>query len=864
MIRQYERIKNRYPDSILFFRLGDFYEMFFEDAKISAKILGITLTSRNKSEKDPVPLCGVPFHSAEPYIARLLNNGYKVAICEQVEDPKSAKGVVKRKVVKVLTPGAIIDTEKLESKTNNYLAVITGYGNEYGLSFADISTGEFRTTSFRDLDELKAELTHIEPREILIDQDIHDGHPAFISHMKNGWDPLVSSADYSSWDTDRATDLILDHYSAATLSSYGLDNKKCSLISSAILLEYLKETQMEYMPLLGEPEFYQVVDYLLIDESTKQNLELLKTLSGDRQGPTLLWVIDKTETAMGGRLLKNWISYPLIDTEKIKNRLLSVNELKENVRMRDGLRSQLRSINDMERLIGRISTPSARPRDLAGLRDSSSSISALRQILSGVTTGNLVSIAENMDDLADIRDLLSRALVDNPPNTIKEGGFIRGGYHNELDELRELRVSGKKWISDLEAREREKTGIASLKIGYNKVFDYYIEVTKANLGLVPSEYIRKQTLANAERYITPDLKEHEERLATAEERIQEIEKELFDNLRELISAESARVRNVASLIARLDVLCSLAEVAEEYGYVSPVVTDDGVIELSESRHPVVERIEQSHSFVPNDIYMDRESDQFLLITGPNMSGKSTLIRQTALIVLMAQMGSFVPAASARIGIADRIFTRVGASDNLARGLSTFMLEMVETAYILRNATANSLVILDEIGRGTSTFDGMSIAWAVAEYLHDLGSRTMFATHYHELANLPSLKQRVRNFNVAVKRDGEEIIFIRKLVPGATSHSFGIEVARLAGVPARVTSSAKRILKSLEKMKHMLSESITGEQIMLFEPDQNGMRGEEEDEVLEELNGIDTDNITPMQALSKLAELKSKLKKGNGS
>lgn len=863
MIKQYEKIKNQYPDSILFFRLGDFYEMFFDDAEISSRILGITLTSRNKSEKNPVPLCGVPYHSAEPYIARLLNSGYKVAICEQVEDPRSAKGVVKREVVKVLTPGAIIDSEKLESKTNNYLAVVKSLNNSFSLSYADISTGQFRTTDFDDIDKLKAELTHIEPREILLDEEIYNGMQDFVSYLRNNWSPLVSSEDFSLWDTERATEIILEHYRAATITPFGLEGKNGPLISSAILLEYLKETQKDYMPLLSEPEYYKIVDYLLVDESTKQNLELLKTLGGDKNGPTLLWVLDKTETAMGGRLLKNWINYPLINPEDINQRLDAVRELKMNASVRNDLRYRLRNINDMERLIGRISTPSAKPRDLAGLRDSSSSITYLKQLLSDVNSRLLASLKEGMDDLSDLRDCLSAALVDTPPNTIKEGGFIREGYNRELDELREMRISGKRWISELESREREKTGISSLKIGYNKVFGYYIEVTKANLKYVPSDYIRKQTLANAERYITPDLKEYEEKIATAEERIIEIETELFDSLRKLVSSESARVRKVAAIIARLDILCSFAEVAEEYGYTYPVISEDGVIDLRENRHPVVERIEKGYGFVPNDIYMDRDEDQFLLITGPNMSGKSTLIRQTALTVLMAQIGSFVPSSSAKIGIADRIFTRVGASDNLARGLSTFMLEMVETAYILRNATENSLVILDEIGRGTSTFDGMSIAWAVAEYLHDIGARTMFATHYHELANLPSIKHRVKNFNVSVKQNGEEIVFVRKLVPGATSHSFGIEVARLAGVPSRVTGSARRILKSLEKMKHKLSESITGEQIALFEPEKDEIRDERDYEVLDEIKTIDINNITPVEALTKLSKLKEKLR-GNSS
>jgi len=863
MIRQYQKIKNHYHDSILFFRLGDFYEMFFDDAKIASKILGITLTSRNKSESTPIPLCGVPFHSAEPYIAKLLNSGHKVAICEQMEDPKSAKGVVKRKVVQVLTPGAIVDSEKLESKINNYLAVVYGNGGEYGLAYADISTGEFRTTSFDNTVELKAVMTHIEPRELLINSAIEDEFPELLSHIKNIWNPLISSQDFYTWDYDAAKVLILDHYRKASLAPYGLEKRECSLISSAILLDYLKETQMDYMPLLGEPEYYETVDYLLVDESTKQNLELLKTLSGEKNGPTLLSVLDETETAMGGRLLKNWMNYPLINTDDINARLNAVDELKNKPDLRIKLRNELGGINDIEWLIGRISTPSAKPRDISGLRDSSGSISSLKKLLCEVGAEKLVSIVNNLDDLSDIRGHISSILVDDPPASARDGGLIREGFNEELDNLRKLRSGGKKWISDLEAEERKNTNISSLKVGFNKVFGYYIEVTKTNLKFVPDHYIRKQTLANAERFITPELKEYEEKITTAEESILEIEKSLFDDLRGFVSGESGRVRKASSLIAELDVLCSMAEIADENDYVMPDITDECIIELKDSRHPVVEMIEQSHTFVPNDINMDPGDNQFILITGPNMSGKSTLIRQVALTVLMAQMGSFVPASQARIGVADRIFTRVGASDNLARGLSTFMLEMVETAYILRNATPGSLIILDEIGRGTSTFDGMSIAWAVAEYLHDLGARTMFATHYHELANLPSLKERVKNFNVAVKRNGDEIVFLRKLLPGATSYSYGIEVAKLAGVPEKVTKSARRILKSLEKMKHMLSESITGEQIMLFETEQedNSEGPDINNEIVEELTKIDIDNITPLQAISKLAELRERFGKG---
>lgn len=865
MIRQYSRIKNQYPDSILFFRLGDFYEMFFDDAKTASKILGITLTSRNKNEKNPVPLCGVPYHSAEPYVSKLLKSGYKVAICEQTEDPKNAKGVVERKVVKVLTPGAITDTEKLDSKTNNFLASVYTDGTGYSLSYADISTGEFRAAMLNDLEELKSELSRIEAREILIQQSVSDNNPDFIQGIRNSWNPLVSCEDLSLWDLESAKDLLLEHYGINTLIPFGLEGRDSCIISSAVLLDYIKTTQMDYMPLLGEPQYYSKADYLLIDESTKNNLELLKTIRGEKDGPTLLWVLDMTRTAMGGRLLKNWINYPLVDIGAINVRLGAVSQLVEKQTLRNELRKELGNINDIERLIGRISTPGAKPRDLSGLRDSSLSISVLKDLLRDVTADELITVRNDLDDLSDIREYLSVALVDEPPATPKDGGLIRKGFSTELDELRELQTSGRKWISDLELNERKRTGISSLKTGYNKVFGYYIEVTKTNLDLVPESYIRKQTLANAERYITPELKEYEEKIATAEERIIEIEKTLFDQLRTYVSGHSKRVRTTSSMIARLDVFCSLSEAACEYDYTMPVVEESCILELTDSRHPVVERIEPGGGFVPNDISIDTDDNQFLLITGPNMAGKSTLIRQSALIVLMAQLGSFVPATSARIGVADRIFTRVGAADNLAGGLSTFMLEMVETSYILRNATPRSLVILDEIGRGTSTFDGMSIAWAVAEFLHDLGARTLFATHYHELANLPVRNERIKNYNVAVRRSGEKIVFIRKLVPGATSHSYGIEVARLAGVPDRVIKSARIILRSLEKMKTTLSESITGEQITLFEAEDtaDSVTVAPHQAVIERLESLDPERMTPIEAITALAELRNILGKDKG-
>jgi len=856
MLKQYVSIKKEYPDSILFFRLGDFYEMFYEDAKVASKVLGIALTSRNKSGKNPVPLCGVPHHSAEPYLAKLLKEGHKVAVCEQVEDPKSVKGVVKRRVVRVLTPGAILDTEKLDSKSNNYLASVYVNKNSFGFAYTDISTGIFRTTSFQSLEDLIDELSQIEPKELLLQDDENRGDIPKREFTRS-LDPLVTELDSWVWDLDRAKELLLDHLSAKTLEPFGLEEHPDSISASGALLQYLKDTQMEEMPPLDEPEFYKKSEYLLIDDSTKRNLELLKTIREGSEEGTLFWVLDETMTAMGARLLKFWISNPLINIKEIENRLDGVEDLKSKSRLKSDLRAVLKEISDIERLIGRISTTSGRPRDLGSLRDSSSHITEIKNKLENADSKILKQIAGSLDDLSDIRDMLDKALVDEPPVSSRDGEIIRDGVSSELDELRSIRRDGKKWIAELEAKEKGSTGISSLKIGYNRVFGYYIEVTKTHSASVPEHYIRKQTLVNAERYITQELKEYEEKLLGAEDKILDIERELFEGIRIKVANESERVRRTASLIAMIDVLCSLSEVAEKYDYVRPRVSDSKVVELKNNRHPVIERMDLGERFVPNDIKLDPDENQLLIITGPNMAGKSTLIRQAALSLIMAQMGSFVPATHAEIGICDRVFTRVGASDNLAKGHSTFMVEMVETAYILRHATDKSLVILDEIGRGTSTFDGMSIAWAVAESLHDLGSRTLFATHYHELAELAISKKRTKNYNIYVKDNGDKIVFLRKLIPGATSHSYGIQVAKLAGVPEGVIKTARKVLLNLEKSQTVLRDSILGGQVSLFAETEN--RDEpKEHPLLEEIKELDTNSMTPLDALTKLAELKKKL------
>jgi DNA mismatch repair protein MutS len=861
MIKQYLRIKREHPDALLFFRLGDFYEMFFEDANVASKILGIALTSRNKSEKNSVPLCGVPYHSVEPYIAKLLEHGHKVAICEQVEDPRLAKGIVDRRVTRILTPGVILDSEKLDSKSSNYLAAVYNDGKSYGLSYADISTGQFKSTSFSTLDELKLELANLEPKEVLLPEALHQ-REELVSFLEQAWNPLLTSLDHWVWDLEGAREGLKDILAIHTLESFGLEGHPESIIASGAIVHYLKETQKGDLPPLDAPLYYETTDYLLIDESTRRNLELIKTIRGESRRGSLLSILDETLTGMGGRLLKQWINYPLVDTNRINERLDAVEELKEESGLRKKLREALREINDIERIIGRISTTSAKPRDLGALRDSSYFISDLKLILKNSRSKRLEEVGQKLDDLADIKALLEKALVDEPPFSSRDGGIFRDGFSEELDQLRLIKRDGRKWIAGLEAKERASTRINSLKVGYNRVFGYYIEVTKPNLHLVPETYIRKQTLVNAERFITPELKEYEEKILGAEDRILEIEAALFEDIRKRVARESERVRLTASLIAELDVLSSLSEVADRYNYTKPRVSDSGMIDLKESRHPVVERMDLGERFVPNDVRLDLEEDQFLIITGPNMAGKSTLIRQVALTVLMAQMGSFVPALEASVGIVDKIFTRVGASDNLARGQSTFMVEMVETAYIIRHATSRSLVVLDEIGRGTSTFDGMSIAWAVAEFLCDLGCRTLFATHYHELAQLAISKSKVKNYNVFVKEDRDKIVFLRKLIPGAASHSYGIQVAKLAGIPDRVLKLAKRVLSNLEKSQSNLGGSILGGQLALFEDKEKTKDEGIEHEILEEIKELNPLSMTPIEAISKLLEIKEKLEKGS--
>ena len=858
---QYFSVKREYPDAILFFRLGDFYEMFYDDAKVASEILGIALTSRDRSRKNPVPLCGVPYHSAEPYISKLLRSGNKVAVCEQVGDPKQGKGIVDRKVVRVLTPGAVLDSENLESKSNNFLACVAQGEDGFALCFCDISTGEFLTSFFRSEQDFRSELAHLDPREILIPDSRADS-PWVKSLLDSGPRALPTRVDSWKWEVERCAEILRDGFGVLTLESMEIEKEPGCVCVCGVLFEYLRETQKGFMPQIGFPKYYDTVDHMKMDEWTTRNLELRSSTEGSRKH-SLLGVMDETRSPMGARLLRRWMNCPLLDVGRIKKRQDAVAELLRNSSAREKLMGVLGRIGDMERLIHRIETPSARPRDLASLRDASAHAQALRDAMADLRSEELVSLREGMDDFGDLRDYLSDALVDAPPVSAREGGVIREGFSPELDRLRRIQSDGRKWISELEGRERERTGIANLKIGYNRVFGYYLEVTNSKLSLVPEDYSRRQTLAGSERFISPELKEYEEQILTASERISELEISLFERLRAKAAAEAPRVKATAAAVAETDVFCSMGEIASRYGYCAPEFVPRSLVELKDCRHPVVERMDLERGFVPNDVTLDSEGRRFMIITGPNMSGKSTLIRQVALISLMAQMGSFVPASSARLGIVDRIFSRVGAADNLTAGQSTFMVEMVETAHILRNATPRSLVILDEIGRGTSTFDGMSIAWAVSEYLYDLGPLTLFATHYHELSNLADVKPGIANSNVAVKEEGGEILFLRKLAPGATSHSYGIQVARLAGVPPKVLNSARRVLFSLEKFKAGLSRSMLGGQLALFDVETEGESEaafRREELLAEDLAAIDPMNMTPMEALSKLIELSEKAKK----
>ena len=862
-MRQYLEVKERYPDCIIFFRMGDFYEMFFEDAVTASRVLEITLTSRNKNREDAIPLCGFPYHAASSYIAKLIEKGFKVAVCEQVEDPKLAKGVVKREVTRVVTPGLVLDTENLDAKENNYLAALTVRGGRFALAFVDISTGEFRVAEAEEREFFRAETAGLPIREILVAEDLRDDD-LIRSVVGEGEHCRINRLPADRFDPAAAVALLRDHFPEEKLSGIALESHPAATAAAGAVLAYMTETQKDRLDHINELTWYESGAHLLLDEVAKRNLELFSTITEGKKSGSLFHVLDETVTSLGGRRLRWWLNHPLFDPIRIRERLAAVSEIREGNLLRESLRGILKDVYDLERLGSRIAVGLANGRDLAALRTSLLVLPRLRDAIAGGEAPLLRAIRDGIDEMPDLRVLIEGAIVDEPPLTIREGGIIREGYDPELDQLIAIMRDGRKWIAALEEKERQRTGIHSLKVGFNSVFGYYIEVTKANARLIPAEYIRKQTLVNAERYINEELKGYEETVLHAEERRQAREYDLFVEIRGRIAGEIRRIQRTAARIADLDAVASLAEVAERYNYCCPVVDGEDVIEITDGRHPVVERQVGGTGFVPNDVLLDLEKNRFLIITGPNMAGKSTCIRQVALIVLMAQMGSFVPAARARIGVVDRIFTRIGAADNLARGQSTFMVEMNEVAEILRHATKRSLIILDEVGRGTSTFDGLSIAWATAEYIHDapsLGARTLFATHYHELTELAVTKEGVRNFNIAVREWGEKIIFLRKIMEGGTNRSYGIQVARLAGVPAEVIVRAKEILRNLEKGE--LDEAgmpkiARGRKTDRKNANQLSLFAGEGDSVLDEIRGLDPMNLTPLDALHHLSDWKTRL------
>jgi len=844
--------------------MGDFYEMFFEDARIGSKELDIVLTSRNKGQEGGVPLCGIPYHAAETYIARLLQKGYKVAICEQVEDPKVAKGIVRREVVRVFTPGLSIDSLRLGNSENNYLMSFCAEGEVFGLAFVDISTGAFKACEISGLESFLNEASRNEPKEIIAFEDFQH-HPCFERFQKvfeKGFIHYLAGACQAELEGLKGIKTQFEGSGGAWFEKVPL-----SALAAEMALHYAKENQKSSLSHLQPLAFYRMQDFMVVDETTKRNLELIQSLSGQGKKGSLFWVLDQTVTAMGSRKLREWLNYPLMNVPEISRRTDSVSELEDKRLERENLRELLREIQDIERLTSRIYLGAANPRDLIGLRKSLRNLPKLKALLGCFGTSLLVEFSSGMENFDDLYRLLESSIVDDPPLAVREGGIIKPSYNRELDDLRSVSREGKGWIVKLEAEERKKTGISSLKIRYNQVFGYFIEVTRSNLHLVPDRYIRKQTVVNGERFFTPELKEFEARVLGAEEAICQLEYRLFEEIRQEIAGATARLQRTASAIASIDALGSLAEVADRYDYCRPVVDEGSRISILDGRHPVIERMNLQERFVPNDTQVDNEKDQILIITGPNMAGKSTYLRQVALIILMAQMGSFVPAKEARLGLVDRIFTRIGASDNIMMGQSTFMVEMMETARILNEATSGSLVILDEIGRGTSTFDGLSIAWAVAEYLHDTlrpRPKTLFATHYHELTELALTKERVRNYNVVVREWNNEIIFLRKIVEGGTNRSYGIQVARLAGIPEKVIDRAKEILVNLEKgeldamgapklakTKNPAAGPKSPAQLSLFA---------EADPVRSELRRIQLERLTPLEALNILDDLKKKAEK----
>lgn len=867
MMQQYLETKKQYKDCLLFFRIGDFYELFFEDAEVASRELEIALTGRDCGMDERAPMCGVPWHSAQHYIAKLINKGYKVAICEQMEDPALAKGLVKREVIRVITPGTVTDPEMLDEKKNNFLMSVYCFRDYFGIAVADVTTGEFYTTQMvygNTVNKLFDEIYRYQPSELIVNEQLLKN--VSLDALKERTGVYVTTLGDVFFDRNRAVNDIKDYKGFKEI-----EQDEFSLCASGALISYLKSTQKVDLKNIKEIQKYKIENYMIIDSSSRRNLELTETLRDRKKRGTLLWVLDRTMTAMGGRMLRKWIEQPLLDMDEINRRLDAVEELKDKFMIRSEIRELLKRVYDMERLASKLVVGNVNARDLLALKASMGQLPYILDLLSDLKTEMCSRIRDEIDHMKDIYELIDKAIAEDPPVTITDGGIIRDGYSEEVDTYRRAFTDGKQWIADLEAREREKTGIKNLKIRYNKVFGYYIEVTKSNLSQIPEDrYIRKQTLVNGERFITEELKKLEDTILGAEEKVKNLEYELFCEIRGKVASEVHRIQRTADRLAQLDVLCSLAEVADRENYVKPVVHEGSEINIKDGRHPVVEKVlggtESATPFVPNDAYLNDDTDRVIIITGPNMAGKSTYLRQVALIVLMAQMGSFVPASSATIGIVDRIFTRVGASDDLASGQSTFMVEMTEVANILNNATPKSLLILDEIGRGTSTHDGLAIAWSVIEFINDktrLGCRTLFATHYHELTELEDKLSGIKNCCIDVRKKGDEIIFLRKIIPGGANQSYGIEVAGLAGVPELVIERAKHILNELDaadinkngRAKKKNVKPVDGQLDLLSA----GVLSKNEREVIDEIRTMDTARMTPWDALNKLYSLQQKLK-----
>ena len=864
MMQKYLETKEKYKDCILFYRLGDFYEMFFDDAITVSRELEITLTGKDCGQAERAPMAGVPHHAADNYAAKLIAKGYKVAICEQLSDPKTTKGIVERGVIRVLTPGTLVESNMLEERKNNYIMSIYKSGIFFGISVCDISTGEFYSSEIKEsnnFEMLLDEIARFSPAEIISNSFMYDCTEE-IKKVKERLDIYITRFSDQYFKDDMQN--LKEKYTFTNMNQESIDNveeKTLALASINALVEYLNQTQMTSLEHINTIRIYNISKYMSLDINTRRNLEITEKLRDKTKKGTLLWVLDKTATSMGGRMLRRWLNDPLKDLSEINKRLDAVKELKDDMILRGDIIENLKKVYDIERLAGKMAYGNSNARDMISLKSSLSKMPEVKRALSSCKSTYLKELYENLDELQDIHELIEKSIVEDPPITIKDGGIIKLGYDEEIDKLKTATTQGKNWLLELEQEEKEKTGIKTLKIGFNKVFGYYIEVTKSFVSQVPDRFVRKQTLTNGERYITEELKEIESTILGAQDKVINLEYEIFTNIREEIARNIKRLQKTAEAVSTLDVLASFAQVAEDMGYCMPTVDNSGCINIKEGRHPVIEKMLPFGSFVGNDTYLDKQTDRLAIITGPNMAGKSTYMRQVALITLMAQVGSFVPAAEARIGIVDKIFTRVGASDDLSMGQSTFMVEMMEVAQILKESTENSLVILDEIGRGTSTYDGLSIAWAVAEFIDDrekCGAKTLFATHYHELVNLEEKLEGVKNYHIAVKEKGEDVIFLRKILRGGTDESYGIHVAKLAGVPKTVTNRANEILKSLERKDLILNKKQEETKSKKVVEGQFDMFNYKLAEIAHEIDKINLNELTPIDALNTLVRIKEKI------